>query len=109
MPFAPGQSGNPKGRPKDKPWAAALRLAANEPGPDGIKKLRRMAEKCVDKAIEEGDIHAMKEVGDRLDGKPMQAIEASGPEGEPIQVEDVSDKELARRVALLLIKAGKSE
>ena len=37
--------------------------------------------KLVDKAVA-GDNYAIKEIGDRLDGKPAQAI--TGPSGEPI-------------------------
>lgn len=40
-------------------------------------------------AAEEGDMQAIKELGDRLDGKSIQAIEASGPEGGPIQLERI--------------------
>lgn len=65
----PAPKGN-KNASHDKPWAAAVRraLLAN----DG-KKLRAVAEKLVEKA-EAGDVAALKEIGDRLDGKPAQAI-----------------------------------
>ena len=100
------------GKYKDKPWTDALRLALNDVAEGdkktGIKKLRRMAEAVIDRAIG-GDITAAKEVGDRLEGKPSQALEHSGPDGDTIQVEDVTDKELARRMALLLVRAGKTE
>ncbi len=33
-----------------------------------------------------GDIQAMKEIGDRLDGKPKQQTEISGPDGEAVPV-----------------------
>jgi hypothetical protein len=36
-----------------------------------------IAEKCA-AAAEGGDMQAMKEIGDRLDGKPAQALEHSG-------------------------------
>lgn len=64
-----GRSGTNKG--KEKPWADALRLAAMANDAEGIRKLRRIAEKCVDAAMA-GDMQAMKEVGDRLDGRPAQ-------------------------------------
>lgn len=38
------------------------------------KKLRRIADALVDKAMD-GDIGAMREIGDRLDGKAQQQIE----------------------------------
>ena len=44
----------------------------------GRKKLRALAEKLRDRALE-GDVTALKEIGDRLDGKPAQTI-AGDPE-----------------------------
>jgi len=71
--FKKGQSGNPAGRGSDKPWKRALeRHAAQNPD-----KLARLAAATFDKAIE-GDMAATREIGDRLDGKPAQAIEMSG-------------------------------
>lgn len=63
------------GRPKgEKSFAAMLRIAINEASAvEGKPKLRQIAEKLVDKAIE-GDLQAIKEIADRLDGKPAQAI-----------------------------------
>ena len=76
------QKGN-KNAAHDKPWSAAVRraLLAN----DG-QKLRALAEKLVEKALE-GDIPAIKEIGDRMEGKPAQAI--VGADGGPVTVEIV--------------------
>lgn len=63
---------------KNKPWAEALNRALL--AEDG-KKLRSLAEKLIAKA-EEGDVTALKEIGDRMDGKPNQSV--SGPDGEPL-------------------------
>ena len=67
------QLGN-KNATHDKPWAAAIRraLLAN----DG-QQLRAVADKLVEKAAA-GDVQAIKEIGDRIDGKPAQTIQ--GPE-----------------------------
>lgn len=74
MPFQKGQSGNPGGRTKDKPFTDALRLAVNSAAKRGDKKkLRLLAEKLVARALE-GDVTALKEVADRLDGKVPQGI-----------------------------------
>lgn len=81
MPFQKGQSGNPQGRPNERPWRDMLMLALNERTGEGKadpKKLRRVAEAVVDAAMK-GDMQAAKEIGDRLDGKPSQAI--TGPDG----------------------------
>lgn len=78
---------NPKGAKSDKAWRDALMLAVNERAPDGGKKLRKIAEKCVDSAMA-GDMQAIKEIGDRLDGKPAQAITGEG--GGPITYQVVT-------------------
>ena len=39
--------------------------------------LREVAKTLLEKALE-GDMTAIKEIGDRIDGKPQQAIEGSG-------------------------------
>ena len=54
----------------DKPWQAAVKRALLA---DDGKKLRRIADALCDKAIA-GDVQAIKEIGDRLDGRPAQAI-----------------------------------
>ena len=74
MAFKPGQSGNPSGRPKEKPWADAIKraLARREHTGSGAD-LNRLAEALLDKGAE-GDMAALKELGDRLDGKVPQAI-----------------------------------
>lgn len=46
--------------------------------------LRKIARKVVEGALE-GDKDAWKEIGDRLDGKPTQAI--TGPDDGPLQVD----------------------
>ena len=74
---------NPRGQQRDKPFRDALRLviadAENNP-----RKLRRIAEALFDKA-EAGDVQAIKEMADRLDGKVAQIV--SGDEdGAPIAI-----------------------
>ena len=92
MAFAKGQTGNPGGRPKDKPWTDAIRLAANEMSKThkGTRQLRAMANKLVAEAID-GNIQAIKEVGDRLEGKAMQPVEADVTGGLTIEVVKFAD------------------
>ena len=82
-----GSRNNPGGRPKLKPWTEALRLIANEPTDDckSTKKLRRLAEVTYQMALA-GDIQAIREFGNRLEGTPMQGIEISGPDGDDIRI-----------------------
>lgn len=64
-----GRSGTNKG--KDKPWSDALRLVVFRDDAEGKRRLLKLAEACAD-AAEAGDMQAIKEIGDRLDGKPAQ-------------------------------------
>ena len=79
------------GPKSDKLWAQAIRMAAmremedpNTPG-EKVKRLNVIADNLVRMAAE-GDIMAMKEVGDRIDGKAKQSTEVSGPDGGEIPV-----------------------
>lgn len=81
---------SPRGAKSDKEWRDAIRLAVNElrddPESGGkAKALRLLARKLVQKAMD-GDVSALKEIGDRLDGKPAQAVEMSGKDGEDLSI-----------------------
>lgn len=61
-------------RPKsEKTFANMLRLAINEAHAEGGTRLRAVADALVKKA-ETGDVPAIREIADRLDGKVPQAI-----------------------------------
>ncbi len=76
-PFKKGESGNPNGAPK-KEWTWRS-LLLEEP-----KKVI-MARKLISKGIE-GDTTALKEFGDRVDGKSIQGVELTGKDGEPVDM-----------------------
>ena len=59
--------------PSEKTFANMLRIAIKEAHSDGGDKLRAVADALVAKAIT-GDVPAIKEIADRLDGKVPQAI-----------------------------------
>lgn len=81
MPFQKGQSGNPAGRPvAGKAFADMLRVAVNEAHGDGGTKLRALADRLVAEALA-GNVQAIREIADRLDGKATQALEHLGPDG----------------------------
>lgn len=66
-------------------WTEAITAAVQkeiDPA-TGRRKLHAIADKLIEMA-EAGEIQAMKEIGDRLDGKAVQALEHSGPGGEPL-------------------------
>jgi hypothetical protein len=75
---------NPRGQQRDKIYREALRLelADMSEGID-LKKLREIARTHIEKAAA-GDMQAIKELADRLDGRPAQILEHSGPDSEPI-------------------------
>lgn len=75
---------DPRGPYADKLWREALRRAVLK-RVEGEQNLDRLARAVVAKAMD-GDMQAAKEIGDRLDGKPAQALEHSGPEGGPLVV-----------------------
>ena len=64
-------------------WKAALRRALHDVDPNApkeekhVKNIDRVALAVVRAAIA-GDMQAAREIGDRMDGKPKQAIETSG-------------------------------
>ena len=88
MAFEKGQSGNPGGRPKEKAFADALRLAVNaevEIEGEKKKKLRVIAERLVAEAMA-GESWAVQQVADRLEGKPAQAVVGGDDDDNPIKL-----------------------
>ena len=77
MAFQAGNRANPGGKPKDKAFADAVRIAVNREAEDGRKQLMLLADKLCDYAMA-GEGWAMQQIADRLDGKPAQAVELSG-------------------------------
>jgi ribosomal protein L17 len=67
---------------KNRPWAEVINRALIQG--DG-QRLRTIAEKLLTLA-ENGDIQALKEVGDRLDGKPAQQVQLSGDADAPLKI-----------------------
>jgi len=53
-------------------------------------------------------LKAINTVLDRAWGKPVQATEISGPDGEPVEMVNVSDLDIGRRLAFLLSKAERA-
>ena len=73
----------PKGSEnKDKPFREALRMELALLGEDDPKALRGLARKLLATAAADDGLAAIKEVADRLDGKPAQAV-IGGEEGDP--------------------------
>lgn len=77
-----------RGRPPGsttKAWADAVRKAANALDPKAKrKKLEQLAEALVNTALA-GDVSALKEIGDRIDGKVPQAMIGGSENDPPVQ------------------------
>ena len=63
--------GNKNGAKENRLWGEAIRRAVTQR--DG-ETLRALADKLIEKAAE-GDVPALRELGDRLDGKPHQSAD----------------------------------
>jgi hypothetical protein len=69
--------GRPRGAWSDKQWRDAIRHAVNEKEKHtGEKRLRLLALRLIENAMG-GDTAALKEVGDRLDGKAAQTLDVA--------------------------------
>ncbi len=80
-----GQPGN-KNAVKSKRWYQAIdRALEKRSKAAGIEALDELAEKLLANA-DAGDMTALKELGDRLDGKAVQQSEISGPDGAPVPI-----------------------
>lgn len=75
MPFEPGNQEQRKGH-KGKPFRDALRIAVNRAEGGDEKAIQRLADALVAQGLG-GDVTALKEIADRLDGKVPQAIGGS--------------------------------
>ena len=76
-----------KNATKNRPWSEAINRALL--AEDG-KKLRALADKLIDAAME-GDVTALKEIGDRIEGKPAQSLMLGNDPDNPL-LETVSRK-----------------
>ena len=65
--------------------ADELRIVLALKGPDGRRNQRVIAEKLVELG-REGNVLAIKEIYDRMDGKAPQLLEHTGKDGGPINV-----------------------
>jgi len=95
--WKPGQSGNPKGRPKKRTLSEELRdfidqeMRDAEGNGKGITHRQALARVIVKQALS-GKFPFVKEIFDRLEGKVADRTEITGPSGEPIEILDLSSK-----------------
>jgi hypothetical protein len=78
MAFQKGISGNPGGKKQGRPWRDAIeRAVARRQGKTDLKGIDDIADKLLDAAAA-GDMQAVREFGDRMDGKAPQSVDHSG-------------------------------
>ena len=87
-----------EGRKGDKLWRDAIMRAIKREEIDAAsgertKRLEMLAEKLVSRALG-GDMAALKEIGDRIDGKTIQPVEAK------------TDSEVVYRIELIDLSDG---
>lgn len=86
--------GRPKGSPnKSRVWAEAIDKALKQSEDGKPARIRALAEKLLTMALD-GDMQAMKELGDRVDGKALASIEISGE----LSVTDLTTVQLDARL-----------
>jgi hypothetical protein len=90
---APLGNSNFKG---EKIWRdAVMRAVKRSAEGDDKQHLERLADMLVAKALQ-GDISALKEIGDRIDGRPAQAIDATVNQVDPAA--EARSKEIMHRL-----------
>jgi len=89
--FRPGVSGNPGGRPRNYHISEAIARELVITGASNVSVAEVIAKRLVNMAYT-GDLGAIKEVIDRMEGKPRQAID--------MQLEVTDWRERARREGL---------
>jgi hypothetical protein len=74
---------------KAKRWSDAIDRALSKRGRnDALLALDDLAEKLLAKC-DEGDMTALKELGDRIEGKPTQSVDVGGQSDNPLVTEIV--------------------
>jgi hypothetical protein len=115
--WSKGQSGNPNGRPKGVSLNELLLEALEgehrtykvDPKTKKKKLVKTkyailVVKRLLDKAISDGDMKALKEIFDRVEGKSVQPI--SGPDGGPLEhmVIDASTQEAILKMQSRFLK-----
>ena len=83
---AHANKGNKNSSKENRLWGSIIRKLAIQ---EDYKRLHMLAEKLYEKASE-GDMTAIKELGDRLDGKALQENKVTGDSDEPVIIKIVT-------------------
>lgn len=81
---SPKKGGAPKGNSnatKNRIWTLAIQKALRKRSKsDQLEELENIADALIKNCLE-GDLPSMQELGNRLEGKPVQIIEGGGEDG----------------------------
>lgn len=102
-PWAPGQSGNPSGRPTKRPITERYQAVAEQLLPEDVRDALRLPKGASYgdaialaqfRAAIKGKTEAAREIREAIEGKSTQRFEATGANGEPIamSVEEINEK-----------------
>ena len=81
---------HPRGQQRDKIYREALRLELADMSEGvGLKKLREIARAHIEKAAT-GDMQAIKELRDTLDGRPVQQLDHDLPPDNPTGITKIA-------------------
>lgn len=86
-----GQSGNTNAASGTE-WRDTIRRVMDKYEKGDVKRrqaLDKVGEKLIEKALD-GDMQAIKELGDRYDGKPAQSVTVAGDPNNPLFPTDVN-------------------
>lgn len=84
-----------KNAARGKIWTHAIERALERRKVEGVAVIDALADKLIDVCMD-GDITALKELGDRLQGKAAQAIVGGGEDDPPVTI---------RRIELVALRA----
>jgi hypothetical protein len=90
--MAGAPEGNQNSSKSNRLWGETIKRAVLAQDPE---KLRKIADKLIEMAAA-GDLAAMKELGDRIDGKAAQSVALTNPEGGDLFAPLVSAAEALR-------------
>lgn len=86
-----GRSGR---QPRERLWQQVLSEFSNRKGMSGKREIEELAE-VLWAAAKNGDVTAIKEIGDRLDGKPaQQQIHTGDEDGGPVQMTHTIERKI---------------
>lgn len=73
-PWKRGQSGNPGGKLRTKPFTDELRRQLDETEPNSGRTWAALIAAALVQKAASGDVQAISEIGNRLEGRPAQAL-----------------------------------